>query len=237
MQHPFRRHRRSVRPVRITRSALSILALFSSLGLCCTGCMPDTEAGLQQFLDNTADARGQTGGTATPCPPCAFSGRYLMVVNTPIEDGSFLLFETTVTERGTGDERVVDITMQPLKTDVDLDNNPRPDPRTPVGDPLEVTDVPVTNGEFEADFGTVRVAPEANPLTGGLIEATFTLDGQVVSDERACGEVLGNVTIPLALSLDGSTFAAIRHDGDLTEVTEFPWSCGNIFGQADGADQ
>jgi hypothetical protein len=161
-----------------------------------------------------------------------------MVVNTSIEDGSFLFFETTVTERETGDGRVVDISMQPVKTDLIFDDgSPRPDARAPVGDPLEVTDVAVTEAEFQADFGTVRIDPEANPITGGVIEATFTLDGQVVSDEHFCGDVLGNVSIPLALPLEGSTFAAVRHDGDLTEVTEFAWNCGNIFGEADGADQ
>jgi hypothetical protein len=79
-----------------------------------------------------------------------------------------------------------------------------------VGGLLQYDDVVIDLvGEFELDMGLVMVSGEANPITGGDIEATLQLIGHLVDPDAMCGDVQGMLTSPLEYDLVGSTFAAI----------------------------
>jgi hypothetical protein len=61
-----------------------------------------------------------------------------------------------------------------------------------------------------ADFGSIAIAGEANPISGTEITADITLLGQLLSDQLLCGEVEGSITAPIALDLTGSTWGSLR---------------------------
>lgn len=81
----------------------------------------------------------------------------------------------------------------------------------PVGAPNAVEGVVVSDsGEFTAVFIDVVIPARANPVSGQELTADVTLIGQLRTEDLYCGDAEGMVNSPFTLSLDGSTFAAIR---------------------------
>lgn len=93
----------------------------------------------------------------------------------------------------------------------------------PAGAPFQVPDVSLQpNGAFEAVLPAVTVDGCANPITGRDIEAALILEAVTKSDEVFCGNLKGQVLQPIQLTLDRSTFAAVRIEGDPTELDPVP---------------
>jgi hypothetical protein len=105
----------------------------------------------------------------------------------------------------TNDGATADFVVQPLSIDADGAT-----PGECVGEPLAYEGVVLdTDGNFVLDMGVVMISGEANPVTGGDIEATIVLHGHTVEPDSMCGDLTGMLMSPLESDLDGSTFAAI----------------------------
>ena len=85
--------------------------------------------------------------------------------------------------------------------------------RTPVGTPIETEAVPVNpDGSFVLPFGNVAVTGEANPISGGDIEADLTLNGQIRQSDYICGDIVGDLLQPTSFNLEGTTVGLVRVD-------------------------
>jgi hypothetical protein len=200
---------------RVRGAGLSLLALcVLATAVACDA--PDTEAEFEQFLRDRADVLPETGGLPDAGEASLTSGRYFMAVSTTLSPANELFIEATVTVDASGDTAA--FVLQPLKTDESRPGRPRDDPRVPVGDAITVNDVPVTGGSFTIEVGEIAISGQANPITGSNILADLTLIGVVIDDDTFCGTVNGDVLQPLQNNVDGSSFGAIRYDGDFTEI-------------------
>lgn len=149
-----------------------------------------------------------TGDPTDPVVPMP-SGEFLLAVSTVIDPGHPLQFIAQQNVTVEGDETIFWLDLQPLA----LAQGQVTQPRTPVGDLVNFPGIPVVQSDFELDAGTVAVPGEANPITGSDIVAALVLRGSFISDDFYCGEVDGEVTMPLNVALTGSTFAAVRIAG------------------------
>ena len=172
------------------------------------GCGPDSAGKYAEFLDETKDERDM------PAPKEDFatiegdiSGDFLLAVSASFAEDTPLQFIATssVTVDADG-KQLRAVTLQPLS----LEQGEVLKPRQPVGDPLVFEGLPIVDGRFTIDAGTVMVTGEANPITGSDIIATLLLTGSIMGEDLYCGTVAGEVTSPLMLPLEGSTFAAVR---------------------------
>lgn len=180
------------------------------------GC-PDSEAKFNEFLDNTKDDRD----FMPPPPPdvapvvADISGQFHLAISTIIAPDLPMQFIATneVTDDGSGG-KLLKSCLQPLT----LEQGKVTTPRMPIGEPLCFENLPVGDGTFVIDAGVVKVTGMANPVTGGDIEATLTLNGTIISADFYCGDITGDVMSPLMAPLAGSTFAAVR----LTDPSMLP---------------
>lgn len=204
---PESHSRPSGSPSRVSRAFGSLLPLLSAAVLL-AGC-PDSEAKFNEFLDNTDDDRD----FMPPPPPdvmpagADISGDFLLAVSTIIAPDLPMQFVATNTV--TTDEMgntLLTACLQPLSLMQGKVNTPR----EPIGDPLCYEDLPIADGKFEIDAGVVMVTGMANPVTGGDIVASLKMIGTVIDEDFYCGEIEGEVMMPLMAGLAGSTFAAVR---------------------------
>lgn len=196
---------------RARRGPATLTALTVSLALALVsapGCGPDSAGKYAEFLDETKDERDM------PAPKEDFatiegdiSGDFLLAVSTTVDVDKPLQFiaTSTVTLDAEG-KQLLAVTLQPLS----LAQGEVLKPRQPVGDPLVFEGLEIVDGRFTIDAGTVMVTGEANPITGGEIIATLLMTGSIMGEDLYCGTVTGEVTAPLMLSIEGSTFAAVR---------------------------
>lgn len=180
------------------------------------GC-PDSEAKFNEFLDNTKDDRD----FMPPPPPdvmpqgADISGDFLLAVSTVIAPSLPLQFVATNTVTTDEDgNTLLTACLQPLSLDAGKVNTPR----EPIGDPLCYEDLPIEDGKFEIDAGVVMVTGMANPVTGGDIVASLKMIGTILDSDFYCGEIQGDLMMPLESTLAGSTFAAVR----LADPAELP---------------
>lgn len=142
--------------------------------------------------------------TATPRLPDV-SGTLLLAVSVAIirDTPVYFLTRARLTPSADGTTGTLDLRATPL----------RAADRTPVTGAADLTiaGIPVgADGRFSVDVGTVTIPGAANPLEAGDIVASLVLKGRLASADVICGDVQGQVTEPLALDLDGSTFAFAR---------------------------
>lgn len=201
------------------------------------GCpSPDPDGKFHRFNDQTEDDRRQPDVPALPdlgptettggplCP--AIDGVFLVAIETTIAPGLPLQFIADVDaelDDGSGDGTVI-IEFQPLS----LDPGSTTSPREEVGMALRI-DAEVTACTFLLDFGQTMVTGEANPITGSDIVADLSLDGTIVSEDAWCGDLLGEVLSPIAVSLEHSTFAASRLADRSERPLQFPVSCAQVL--------
>ena len=126
---------------------------------------------------------------------------WLMTIAVVVLPDKPLLFYTeinmTVNDDGTGE---FDAYAQPL-TVAD---------RQPVGDLLVSEDIAVNNaGELAAPFPG-EVPGAANPISGQPIEMDPTALSVIKNVDFFCGDVIGSVTKPTIIDLEGSTIGGIR---------------------------
>lgn len=181
--------------------------LLAASVLLCAGC-PDPEAKFQEFVDNTKDDRD-----FVPVQPdimaatADISGTFLLAVTPKFAPGTPLqMIATNVMTTDESGNTWLTTTLQPLS----LDSLKVTTPRMPVGDPLVIEMIPVIDGAFTIDTGTLMFPGEANPLTGSQIVAALVLAGQIVSADFYCGTITGSVMEPIMQDMQGSTFAAVR---------------------------
>jgi hypothetical protein len=135
---------------------------------------------------------------------------YLFALQTSLGPDLPLLFvldvdNVTPTVTPSGPASLADFTFQALSLEQGSTT-----PGECIGELLQYDDVVIDLlGEFELDMGLVMVSGEANPITGGDVEATLQLIGHLVDPDAMCGDVQGMLTSPLEYDLVGSTFAAI----------------------------
>ena len=146
-----------------------------------------------------------------------FTGRYLFALAaTPAPDRPILAILTV--EPKDGDTPGGNVHFEPLA----------------IKDPMSTVGVK-NEGTFEL-IGTELTVPSfrvvlpgnANPVQEGLdVEAELLLSGLVCNLEESvgvpsfCGTAAGNITIPLTLPLEGSTFGAIRIEDGKPWPTSF----------------
>lgn len=182
-----------------------------------TGC-PDTEAKLSDFLDNTKAIRD------IPPPKedlgamlADVSGTFILGLDPSVNPGLPLQFIVTGTFTPSPTGGSLNLEMQPLS----LEPQQTTMPRLPVGDALIFNDIEVReDGSYDVDLGEVTVIGEANPITGSELVATLTMSGFIQDENFICGLVNGTLTSPAELSLDGSTFGAVRIES--TEPADLP---------------
>lgn len=216
------------------------LGAWVALGL--LGCeSPDPETRMDEFADRSgsltpdevADATGGDGADAGAdiaedvavdaptndagdvCLPPDPEGVWFFALSANLDREAPLYFEITMTYDG----ETITANGQPLRYDADpLSGEASPDPRTAVGDPVPSSSAYDAQGCFVMEFPDVLVTGEANPLTGRDIEGTVIVDGCVVGENEAFGDMRGQIVAPLMLDLNGSTFAAVRGVTPFTDI-------------------
>lgn len=191
-------------------------AALSGWLLLALACGPDAEGKFGEFLDDTKDDRDM------PSPKEDFAaaagdinGEFLLAVSTTVNPPTPLQFIATNTVTKDEDGKLsLSSSLQPLSLALSQVTMPR----QPIGDPLVFTDVPIIDGKFTIDAGTVSVTGEANPITAMNIVASLIMSGSIMGDDFYCGSVTGNVMQPPVGSIEGSSFAAVR----LTDKTKLP---------------
>jgi hypothetical protein len=165
------------------------------------------------------------------------TGTFLLGLSAYLDPDSPFVFLTEV-EVEAGDEGVtLNLSAQPLRAD-NLE---------PIGDPLVITNVPVsTTAEFDGIFSqhtegscnppapddAVEIPGAANPISGSALTLAATLHGELVSENAICGEVTG-CEYQLEIPLDGSTFALIRIDPE-SDPADYPDPVGSCANLPDG---
>lgn len=172
----------------------------------------DSRSRFDQFTDRKAEmverdlANLPDGGCSLPATLEQFGGRYLFAMAAkPAPDRPILALLTVIP--GKGDKPGGRVEFEPLAIE---------DPMSTVGVKNEGT-FELAGTEFEAPTFPVVLPGNANPVQAGLnAEADLTLSGSVclLEGKKAvdsfCGTAAGNITVPLTLPLEGSTFGAIR---------------------------
>ncbi len=144
--------------------------------------------------------------TADPTDPVATNDLYLLAFSTVVDPGRPLQAIATHTVTSDGGLVTMRIELQLLSLGIGSVTMPR----QPVGQPLVYEDVVVQDGAFILDMGVIVVPGAANPITGSDLTASLVLDANFGDADFYCGALDGEVTVPLQLSLLGSTFAAVR---------------------------
>jgi hypothetical protein len=145
----------------------------------------------------------------------AIDGTYLLAVATIVDPGHPLQYFV----RAQVVNGVMHVVMQPLSLDIGSTTAPR----MAYGDPLVYGGIPVEAGCFTIDMGEVFAAGATNPITGSDLTATIVLNG-CFEGTSWCGNVEGQVSMPLQLDLTGSTFAATEAGFSMLPV-DFPIGC------------
>jgi len=178
------------------------------------GCpSPKPDGKFDDFLDRTEEEREDAmnvkmdqGGALAD-----INGTFLLALASFLSPPTPLQYFTTVTfeENPDGSGGTMSLMLQPLS----LDPGQTTTPRQPVGEVLEIVDVPVSaDGAFTIDvMEMIEIPGEANPITGSpIVVDRLILDGSIQSEDVFCGIADGHVLSPLDTPLTGSTFAAER---------------------------
>jgi len=173
-------------------------------GSCTTGCRGSGGNGCPIGIDcSSTDER--VGKCAIGCDtaPAALGeadGLYffnLVAAQSPKKPAPLLVTLTTEAAGPTGLQFSLEV--QPVDAT---------DRMTTVGETFTVGPFAINgDGSFEADWGSVTVPGETNPLTASELGADLITIGALCSmQDYACGIVNGAITSPVTLPLDGSTF-------------------------------
>ncbi|WP_437315608.1 hypothetical protein [Sorangium sp. So ce385] len=159
-----------------------------------------------------------TGGGGEGCPPepGAVDGEFFFNLSARISPRTPIVFVAGLTTEASDGGVSFSMTFQPLEA---------ADRRTPTGPSVEVGPYALSeDGTFTAELPTIVVPGNANPISGGELEATITLSGTLCEPaDFVCGDVTGTVARPVNLNLKGSTFAMER----ITDPSSYPASVIN----------
>jgi len=184
-----------------SRGALLALLALSALAACV-----DPKNRFDEFNDRVVDAgqvdRDGGGGLFE------IDGEFLLSISVVIAPDNTVRFIATSDINIEGGAGTLTLSFQPLKVD---QCQPTGNGGTEVGDPLAANDLGVdAAGVFQLTHDGASVDGKANPISCSEIVADLVLDGVIQSEDLFCGDVSGQAHQPLDISLDGSTFGAIR---------------------------
>ncbi len=179
--------------------AFTCVGLVALLGGC-----PDPDVEFADFESRYNAVKGDGGsgqGGGMACtPPMAgeLDGEWLFAL-TPKQSmtkpAPLLATLTTTADTFTLD-------LQPLNAD---------DRTTEVGTAFTVGPFDyAADGSFEADWGTIMIPGETNPLTDSALTANVVILGSLCSGDFLCGAANGQVTMPVMLGIDGSKWSMTR---------------------------
>lgn len=206
-----------------SRATLVAAALASSpLLISCAdveGRYDDFEARDTQIRESQGGSGGNGGegggnggedGCTRPEPGAA-DGDFLFSLSAKIRKQRPILFVTGLTTEATDSGLSFSLEIQALNAD---------DRKTPTGEPTTVGPFEVeADGSFVAELPPVAVPSDGNPISTRDLEAVITLVGSLCEPaDFVCGDVNGNLTEPVELNLNGSTFTMQR----ITDPDSYP---------------
>lgn len=220
------------------------VALISLVGAAAfVGCA-DPEGELKEFASRCKDQvnRGDFDG-GTTCDPvigaCStecttvgagvIDGKFFFTLSASIADDIPLVFSADVTTSDNAGTLEMTWVLQPLE---------KADRKTPVGDPITLGPMPVTDGGLKFIAEGVGVEGPANPISGSPIETeALTLlscppemaggaGGLCELSDFYCGTIpTGTVTKPAVLDIGGSTWTMVRVESDADYPEPPPINC------------
>ncbi|MEZ4219354.1 MAG: hypothetical protein R3B13_00405 [Polyangiaceae bacterium] len=201
---------------------LTIFTGFIASAIVFVGCV-DPEGDYSDFTDRynsingqggAAGGGGQGGADAGPCTvPKAgeLDGEYFFALaastnKSKVSPKKPIALLTTVTSKDNGGALQMEWNMQPLKWE---------DRTTPIGDPIKLVADVAADGTFDIDPAPLDLVGEANPLSHSPLTADISsLAGKVCDlDGFYCGTIDGDVSKPIPLSIDGSTWTMVKVTG------------------------
>jgi len=143
---------------------------------------------------------GATGGTSPSCD-ADLGGGYFLALSLNVSRKQPVVFSVSMTVTDMNGAPVTTWTLQPLEA---------ADRTTPVGSPITWPSIThATDGSFSTDPPSMDLPPEANPLTPSAMTIDLAdFSGTLCNGSVSCGTFGGEVTSPISLALDGSTWTA-----------------------------
>ncbi len=201
--------------VRRPRFLVASSVAFAALSAVFVAGCPDPQATFDAFGERydkingtTSTSTGAGGGTCAAPMAGVADGDYLFALSAKINPKKpvALLMNVTTVASGTG--------LQMTFKETPLSYN---DQKTPVGPQVDLGTFDVAaDGSFTAAIGTISVPGAANPITKDAdITADVSITGSLCAADTTfvCGDVDGNVTMPLMIPLaPGSHFTMQKID-------------------------
>lgn len=192
---------------RLSSSPLG-LAAGATLIAVLAGC-PDPDVEFEDFVkrkDEIATSGSGSGGSTGVGGGCAapaaedFDGDYLLSLVVMLSPDKPAPFRATLTNT----EAEFSLSLQPLHAD---------DRSSDVDSPFMLGPFALNmDGTFEADFGTITIPPDTNPVSGSELVADVVLLGKLCPADFLCGKANGMVTSPAPIPLDGSDWTMEKLD-------------------------
>lgn len=168
------------------------------------GC-PDPDAEFGDFVKRHQDIYGEgsgTGGQVGVGGGCAVpaagevDGEYLFALVAKQSPGKPAPLKATLTTADGAAGLEFSLSMQPLNAD---------DRVSEVGSVFTLGPFAVNgDGTFDADWGTISVPPETNPLTASELVAEVRISGKLCPGDFFCGPANGDIVMPAPINIDGS---------------------------------
>lgn len=182
-------------------SRTGLIAGILALSLTAIGCV-DPDKRFDQFNKRIPDAAPEPDAAILLNIP-DISGHFLIALASVVDPDRPILFiaENDLTANQDGSV-TLDTTITPLhKVSKQL-----------VGDPLVFENVPVSQtGQYTLTRDDLVITGAANPISSNdLVASTVSFHATIRTADIYCGTVTGMLTSPLMISLDNSTFGAIR---------------------------
>lgn len=196
-----------------TRPHTAITGGLISLALLLSACV-DPAGKFDDFVDRAPDAAPEPDAEILLEIP-NITGKFLFSLSSVVDVDRPFFFIATNTLYATGDgSATMDTSLQPLH----YVN------RTPVGDPLEFTGVPISmTGQFELSATNVSIPGDANPFSESTVELSEVILRPTIKNKNMyCGTVDGHLTSPLDLDIAGSTMGAVRIMGQAADGDGMP---------------
>jgi hypothetical protein len=178
-------------------------------GTCSDGCRAGS-AGCQEGFACSSD--NDTVGDCVPsgCIPPTMAGEIdgdyffaLTPAQSPTKPAPMIA--TVTSTMGNGGIEMT-LSMQPINAD---------DRVTPEGGPFTLGPFPIAaDGSFDADWGSIVLPGATNPLTASELGATVPSwrGNFCVGSPLICGTLDGDITMPVMLNIDGTTWAMVPMD-------------------------
>lgn len=188
---------------------------------------PDVEGRFNEYSELVGQGDPAPVGFCNTQTPLG-EGTYLLRLQHSINKKRHIYFEVTMVDAGSS----FTATFQPLKSDEQKAEQgggvePRPDARTPIGDPIVMTDlVPDEKGIVTLSAEHVIVPGEANSTTFGTIDADFELKIAYCDNGEYCGEGVMQTYEPISMKNVKSNYGAVKVEpgSDYKEV-DVPFAC------------